>query len=111
MIMHCKQVALSLCFCLLLALIPVPGTAKAESVPAPWKQQNIGSPALAGSASYDPGAGRFEVSGSGTDIWGKSDQFNFVYQPWTGTARSSLSFPRRRIPTISPKRALRSGKR
>ncbi|MBV6713346.1 PQQ-dependent sugar dehydrogenase [Paenibacillus chitinolyticus] len=84
MIMHCKQVALSLCFCLLLALIPVPGTAKAESVPAPWKQQNIGSPALAGSASYDPGAGRFEVSGSGTDIWGKSDQFNFVYQPWTG---------------------------
>ncbi|MEC0249193.1 PQQ-dependent sugar dehydrogenase [Paenibacillus chitinolyticus] len=84
MIMHCKQVALSLCFCLLLALIPVPGTAWAESVPAPWKQQNIGSPALAGSASYDPGAGRFEVSGSGTDIWGKSDQFNFVYQPWTG---------------------------
>ncbi|MGX4586136.1 PQQ-dependent sugar dehydrogenase [Paenibacillus chitinolyticus] len=84
MIMHCKQVALSLCFCLLLVLIPVPGTAKAESVPAPWKQQNIGSPALAGSASYDPGAGRFEVSGSGTDIWGKSDQFNFVYQPWTG---------------------------
>ncbi|WP_317956225.1 PQQ-dependent sugar dehydrogenase [Paenibacillus chitinolyticus] len=53
-------------------------------MPAPWKQQNIGSPALAGSASYDPGAGRFEVSGSGTDIWGKSDQFNFVYQPWTG---------------------------
>ncbi|WP_405082867.1 PQQ-dependent sugar dehydrogenase [Paenibacillus chitinolyticus] len=84
MIMHCKQVALSLCFCLLLALIPVPGTAWAESVPAPWKQQNIGSPALAGSASYDPGAGRFEVSGSGTDIWGKSDQFNFVYHPWTG---------------------------
>ncbi|MGW9123823.1 PQQ-dependent sugar dehydrogenase [Paenibacillus chitinolyticus] len=84
MIMHCKQVALSLCFCLLLVLLPVPGTAKAESVPAPWKQQNIGSPALAGSASYDPGAGRFEVSGSGTDIWGKSDQFNFVYQPWTG---------------------------
>ncbi|MFE6798614.1 PQQ-dependent sugar dehydrogenase [Paenibacillus chitinolyticus] len=84
MIMHCKQVALSLCFCLLLVLIPVPGTAKAESVPAPWKQQNIGSPALAGSASYDLGAGRFEVSGSGTDIWGKSDQFNFVYQPWTG---------------------------
>ncbi|MFS0838938.1 PQQ-dependent sugar dehydrogenase [Paenibacillus sp. 1P03SA] len=53
-------------------------------MPAPWKQQNIGSPALAGSASYDSDAGRFEVSGSGTDIWGKSDQFNFVYQPWTG---------------------------
>jgi hypothetical protein len=43
---------------------------------------DIGSPALAGSASY---AGTtFTVNGGGVDIEGGSDQFNFVYQPVTG---------------------------
>ncbi|MGG4197399.1 PQQ-dependent sugar dehydrogenase [Paenibacillus jamilae] len=92
MITRSKMMALSLCFCMLLALLPTIGFAEAEvhvaamtgTVPNPWKQQNIGSPALTGSASYDPGGDQFTVSGAGTDIWGKSDQFNYLYQPWTG---------------------------
>ncbi|HEY4432472.1 MAG TPA: PQQ-dependent sugar dehydrogenase [Paenibacillus sp.] len=92
MITRSKIMALSLCFCMLLALLPTSGFAEAEveeetvaaTVPNPWKQQNIGSPAITGSASYDPAADQFSVSGAGTDIWGKSDQFNYMYQPWTG---------------------------
>lgn len=92
MITRSKMMALSLCFCMLLALLPTSGLAEAEvdvaamtgAVPNPWKQQNIGSPALTGSASYDPVVDQFTVSGAGTDIWGKSDQFNYLYQPWTG---------------------------
>lgn len=88
-----KLMALSLCVCMLLSLLPTSGFAESEvqsdtlaaaAVPSPWKQQNIGSPTTAGSASYDAAADQFTVSGAGKDIWGKSDQFNYVYQPWTG---------------------------
>ena len=37
-----------------------------------------------GSASYASGV--FTVNGSGADIWGGSDQFNYVSQPLTGNA-------------------------
>jgi len=52
------------------------------SVPAPWTAGDIGSPNLPGSAS-DSG-GTFTVTGGGPDIWDNSDEFQFVYQPFTG---------------------------
>ncbi|MBT2764311.1 PQQ-dependent sugar dehydrogenase [Paenibacillus sp. ISL-20] len=92
MITRSKMMVLSLCICMLITLFPTLGFAEAEveeetaaaAVPSPWKQQNIGSPSVKGNASYDPTADQFSVSGAGKDIWGKSDQFNYVYQPWTG---------------------------
>src|SRR4029079_3543776 len=51
-------------------------------VPAPWASGDVGSPALAGSASAS--GGTFTVAGAGTDIWNTADQFQFVYQPVTG---------------------------
>jgi hypothetical protein len=51
-------------------------------LPNPWIAQDIGAPALAGSATFANGV--FTVKGGGTDIWGTSDQFQFVYQPMTG---------------------------
>ncbi|KOY16751.1 PQQ-dependent sugar dehydrogenase [Paenibacillus xylanivorans] len=96
MLTRSKLMAFSLCICMLLTLLPTSGFAETEAqveaevetalaaIPSPWKQQNIGSPTTTGSASYDPAADQFSVSGAGKDIWGKSDQFNYVYQPWTG---------------------------
>lgn len=43
---------------------------------------DIGSPALAGSASVANGV--FTVKGAGTDIWNTSDQFNYTYWPIGG---------------------------
>jgi regulation of enolase protein 1 (concanavalin A-like superfamily) len=51
-------------------------------LPAPWTNRDIGSPALTGSASAS--SGTFTVTGGGADIWGTSDQFQFVYQPMQG---------------------------
>jgi hypothetical protein len=51
-------------------------------LPSPWIDTDVGSPAIAGSASYS--AGLFTVKGSGVDIFGTNDQFNYVYQPTTG---------------------------
>ena len=56
--------------------------ASAQAVPSPWVAADIGTPALAGSATYASGV--FTVRAAGTDIWGTSDQFRFVYQPITG---------------------------
>ncbi|MBB6733552.1 hypothetical protein [Cohnella zeiphila] len=52
------------------------------SVPTGWNYQDIGSPGLAGSSSFS--GGTFTVSGSGWDIWGASDQFQFAYYPLNG---------------------------
>lgn len=58
------------------------GTALAQSVPAPWTARDIGSPALAGSATFSNGV--FDIDAAGTDIWGSRDQFHFVYQAVSG---------------------------
>ena len=51
-------------------------------VSAPWISKDIGSPALTGLA-YD-NAGTFNVSGAGSDIFGTTDQFRYVYRNLTG---------------------------
>ena len=54
----------------------------APTLPAGWKDANIGSPGKTGSASYSNGT--FTVNGGGSDVWGTSDQFNYAYQTLTG---------------------------
>jgi regulation of enolase protein 1 (concanavalin A-like superfamily) len=56
--------------------------AATSTLPAPWISRDIGSPARAGSASAS--SGTFTVTGGGANIFGSSDQFQFVYQPLQG---------------------------
>jgi len=70
-------------FLLFFALIAVCGRSQAfAAVPTPWVTRDVGAPVLAGSAAFNNGS--FTVSGAGTDIWGTSDQFQFVYQRVAG---------------------------
>ena len=57
-------------------------TATAQTVPSPWAASDIGAPTLSGSATYSSGV--FTITGAGTDIYGSSDQFMFVYQAVSG---------------------------
>src|SRR5512140_2938428 len=71
--------------CLLLALtlfVSLPAVAQTSSVPAPWIDQDVGSPSLAGTASASNGI--LTVNAAGADIWGASDQFHFVYEKVRG---------------------------
>ena len=52
------------------------------SVPSPWNNRDIGDVAAVGSVCYD--RGEFTVEASGSDIWGSSDEFHFVYQELRG---------------------------
>ena len=56
----------------------------ASPVPPPQKDSDIGSPAIAGSATYS--SGKYTINAGGTDIWNTSDQFHYVYQPLSGDA-------------------------
>jgi regulation of enolase protein 1 (concanavalin A-like superfamily) len=47
-----------------------------------WSSQDIGNPAIAGSASAT--ASGFTITAGGSDIWGTADQFYFVYQQISG---------------------------
>jgi regulation of enolase protein 1 (concanavalin A-like superfamily) len=51
-------------------------------VSAPWTSADIGSPGVAGTA-YDS-SGTFTVTGSGLDVSGTADHFQYVYQPLGG---------------------------
>ncbi len=49
-------------------------------LPYPWQHQDIGAVGLTGDASYTPNLGTFTIAGSGADIWGTADAFQFAYQ-------------------------------
>ena len=41
-------------------------------------------PAKAASSSYDAGSDTYTVAGGGSDIWNNADQFNYLWQPFSG---------------------------
>ena len=53
-----------------------------SQLPAPWVNQDVGAVGVAGTATY--AAGLFQVTGSGANIAGTADGFQFVYQPMSG---------------------------
>jgi regulation of enolase protein 1 (concanavalin A-like superfamily) len=61
---------------------PVVNVTVGVGLPAPWLDQDIGSPGIAGSSAFT--LGTFTVKASGADIWDTADQFHFVYQPLSG---------------------------
>jgi hypothetical protein len=52
------------------------------SLPSPWLTTNIGTVSQTGSVSHSNGV--YTVTGAGSDIWGTSDNFRFVYQTLSG---------------------------
>ena len=57
-------------------------TISGSTLPSGWSDTDIGGPGLAGSASYS--GSTFTVSGSGADIYGTADQFNYASQSVNG---------------------------
>jgi TolB protein len=45
---------------------------------------DIGAPPLQGTAEFDAATGQYRITGSGSDIWGKSDQFHYVWREMSG---------------------------
>jgi hypothetical protein len=74
---------LSLVKCAMLFLVFLRANNPAwASLPAGWSDDDIGSPGLAGSASYTNG--NWTVTGGGADIWNAADQFNLASTNFAG---------------------------
>jgi len=61
---------------------------QAWSLPSPWSAQDIGNPAIPGSASFNQGT--FTINAAGADVGGRSDQFSFIYQQVSGDVDVSV---------------------
>jgi len=61
-----------------------PAPAPPVPCPAPWTCADIGSPAPAGSQSFDPNGGTWTINAGGADITGTADQFRYVSQTLSG---------------------------
>jgi len=57
-------------------------TSNSGKLPKPWSNADIGSVGSKGDASYANGI--FTLTGSGADIWGTADAFQFAYQSLNG---------------------------
>ena len=53
-----------------------------NALPSPWLNTDVGVPAVPGSATYS--SGTFTLQGKGTDLFGTSEAFHFVYRPMPG---------------------------
>jgi TolB protein len=45
---------------------------------------DVGTPAIAGSTSYDARAQTYTIAGAGTNMWGPRDEFQFAWRKMTG---------------------------
>jgi TolB protein len=45
---------------------------------------DVGAPPLKGSTEFDAATGQYKVIGSGADIWGRADQFHYVWREVSG---------------------------
>jgi TolB protein len=45
---------------------------------------DVGAPPLKGAAEFDASTGEYKITGTGADIWGKADQFHYVWREMSG---------------------------
>jgi len=69
---------------LLLLCLSLRVFAQTSSIGAFTSFTDVGDPPVKGSAEFDPATGQYRITGSGTDIWGKADQFRFVWREISG---------------------------
>jgi endoglucanase len=65
-------------------MLLAPLTIALGAMPGGFSDADVGGPSLAGKASFDSTQGTFTLWGSGADIFGTADQFNFASKAFTG---------------------------
>jgi hypothetical protein len=69
---------------LLICLLAAPAFAQNGTLGAFTNSDDVGAPPLKGAAEFDASTGQYRITGSGTDIWGKADQFHYVWRQISG---------------------------
>src|SRR3954447_20274450 len=69
---------------LLMGLLAASAFAQAGKFGSFSNSDDIGAPPRKGAAEFDASTGQYKITGSGTDIWGKADQFHYVWREISG---------------------------
>ncbi len=69
---------------LLVSVMAVSACAQSGSLGAFTNSDDVGDPPIKGSAEFDASTGQYRITGSGTDIWGKADQFHYLWRRMSG---------------------------
>lgn len=65
-------------------LLAVPALSQSGKFGSFTNSDDVGAPPLKGAADFDPSTGQYKITGSGADIWGKADQFHYVWREMSG---------------------------
>src|SRR4051794_7104449 len=76
---------------LLTCLLAASAFAQAGKLGAFTNSDDVGDPPIKGSAEFDAANGQYRITGSGTDIWGRADQFHYVWREMSGNFSISAS--------------------
>lgn len=69
---------------LLISLLAASGFAQSGNFGAFANSSDVGAPPLKGSAEFDASTQQYKITGSGSDIWGKADQFHYLWREMSG---------------------------
>jgi TolB protein len=69
---------------LLTCLLAASAFAQAGNFGSFTNSDDIGAPPLKGAAEFDASTGQYKITGSGSDIWAKADQFHYVWREMSG---------------------------
>jgi TolB protein len=69
---------------LLACLLAASAFAQTGKLGAFTNSDDVGAPPLKGSAEFDPSTRQYKITGTGTDIWAKADQFHYVWREMSG---------------------------
>jgi hypothetical protein len=69
---------------LLACLLAASAFAQTGKFGAFTNSDDVGAPPLKGSAEFDPSTRQYKITGTGTDIWGKADQFHYLWREMSG---------------------------
>jgi regulation of enolase protein 1 (concanavalin A-like superfamily) len=77
---------------LLVCLLSASAFAQSGNLGVFTNSGDVGNPAIKGSAEFSDG--QYRITGSGANIWGKQDQFHYVWREMTGnfTVTATLRF-------------------
>jgi len=69
---------------LLVCLLAASAFAQTGKIGAFTNSDDVGGPPIKGSAEFDAATGQYKITGSGSDIWAKADQFHYVWREMSG---------------------------
>jgi TolB protein len=69
---------------LLVCVLAAPAFAQGGTTGAFTNSDDVGAPPIKGSAEFDASSGQYRITGSGSDIWAKADQFHYVWRQMSG---------------------------